>query len=90
MSPSLAVIVWSKDATLSALTASLDADEHRRLAREWEQRREREDAEILRDAQAASAGGRRDGGDAVEWLRSARASDLLDHPQHPDEQEPTP
>jgi hypothetical protein len=90
MSPSLAVIVWRKDATRSALTASLEADEHRRLVREWEQRREQEHAEISRAAQAASAGGRRDSRDAAGRLRSARASDLLDHPQHPDEQEPNP
>jgi protein involved in plasmid replication-relaxation len=88
MSRSLAVIVWSKDATLSALTASLEAEQHRRLVREWEQRREREDAEIRRDAQAASVEGRRDGVDEAGRLRSARASDLLDQPQAP-EQEPS-
>lgn len=90
MGRSLAVIEWSKDAAVSALPAVLDAETRHRLAREWQQRREREEAGIRRDAQAAPSGGHRDRGDSVERLRSARASDLLDHPQHPDEQETTP
>jgi hypothetical protein len=90
MNPSLAVIVWSSASADPPLMAALNVQTHRRLAREWEQRREREDAEILRDAQAASAGGRSDDEDAVERLRFARASDLLDHSQHPNEQEPNP
>ncbi len=90
MSPSLAVIVWGKDASRSAFTAVLEASEHRRLVREWEQRREREDAEIRAEAQAASARSGRGGGDVAGRLRSVLASDLLDHPQHPAEQEPSP
>lgn len=90
MGPSLAVIVWNTDATVSALPAVLDAETRRRLARKWQQRREREDAEIRHDAKAASAVGRRDSGDAAGRLRFARASDLLDQLQHPDEQETTP
>lgn len=78
MSPSLAVIVWNSTSTSPPLRAVLDAN----AAREWVRRREREDAKILREAH----GGR----NAGEGLRSARAFDLLDHPQHPDEQEPTP
>jgi hypothetical protein len=90
MSPSLAVILWSTDATRSAFTAVTQASEHRRLTREWEQRREREDAEIRRAAEPAPVGFGRARGDAPGRLRSARSSDLLDHPQHPNEQEPSP
>jgi hypothetical protein len=91
ISPSLAVIVWNNDdATRSVFTAVMEASEHRRLVREWEQRREREDAEIRRAAQPAPAGVGRAGGYAAGRLRSVLASDLLDHPQHPNEQEPTP
>lgn len=82
MSPSLAVIVWSSASTSPALRAVLDAE----AARAWNRRREREDTEILREAHALASGRR----DAAEGLRSAGAFDLLDHPHHPDEQEPTP
>lgn len=81
-SASLAVIVWTSASTFPPLTAVLDAE----TARVWERRREREDADIRREAHAAARAGR----DAGEGLRSLRASDLLDHPQHSDEQEPIP
>jgi hypothetical protein len=74
MSPSLAVVVWSKDATRSALAAVLQASEHRRLIREWEQRREREDAEIRRAARPASAGVGRAGEGAGGRLTGPRFS----------------
>lgn len=82
MSPSLAVIVWSSASTSPPLRAVLDAE----AARGWERQRERENAEIRREVHALARGS----GEAVEGLRSACSSDLLDHPQHPDEQEPTP
>lgn len=74
--------MWSSASTFPPLTAVLDAE----AARVWERRREREDAEILSEAHATTRGG----GDAGEGLRSARASDLLDHLQDPDEQELSP
>jgi hypothetical protein len=70
-----AVVVWSKHSTGSVLTAVLDAE----AARAWERRRDREDAEIRREAQAQAAAGT-----PVEGLRPALASDLLDHPQQPE------
>jgi hypothetical protein len=71
----LAIVVWSKHSTGPVLTAVLDAE----AAREWERRREREDAEIRREVQAQGAVGTLVGG-----LRSGMASDLLDHPQQPE------
>jgi hypothetical protein len=71
----LAVVVWNNESTGSVLAAVLDAE----AAREWERRRDREDAEIRREAQAQVAAGT-----PVEGLRSALASDLLDHPPDPD------
>lgn len=48
-----AVVVWSKHSMGSVLTAVLDAE----AARTWERRREREDTEIRREAQAQRAVG---------------------------------
>jgi hypothetical protein len=72
-----AVVVWSKHSTGSVLTTVLDVE----AAREWERRRDREDAEIRREAQAQGAVGT-----PAEELRSALASDLLDHPQQPEQE----
>lgn len=72
-----AVVVWGKHSTGSVLEAVLDAE----AARAWECQREREDAEIRREAQAQAAVGT-----PVEGLRSGMASDLLDHPQQPEQE----
>jgi hypothetical protein len=65
-------------------TTAAVAEEDAELAREWEQRRAQERAEAEHDAKEPAAGQAW----AVGGLRSGAGSDLLDHSQDHEQEEP--